>query len=60
MTIKQAKEILQNMALNPPPFMTDLERQALSLAIEALKAEERRRRFTIPVSANLLPGETKE
>jgi len=33
--------------------------EAYKLGFEALKAEEKRRRFAIPDRANLLPGETE-
>lgn len=35
-------------------------RNALQLGIEALKREEKRRRFAIPDKVDLLPGETKD
>lgn len=60
MTLDKAIEIkLQWRKDNYPTPLAD-EMDADMLSIEALKREEKRRRFTIPDNVDLLPSETKD
>jgi len=60
MKLEKAVEILNHIQI-PLRTAEDHDRfDAIKLGIEALKREEQRRRFAIPDSVDLLPGETKD
>ncbi|MBA7581908.1 hypothetical protein ES708_23822 [subsurface metagenome] len=60
MTIDKAIEILTSIHDTPPSGASQDFRDSIKLGIEALKSIETWRRFAIPDSVNLLPGETKD
>lgn len=57
MKITKAIEMLSLANTFKPTSEYHVLKDAMKLGIEALKREEKRRRFAIPDKVNLLPGE---
>ena len=58
MTIAKTIELLVKLQIDDLPLPRHEEWQAVQLGIEALKDKQEARRYNLPSSAILLPGET--